>query len=546
MNKKKVNKIVKGLAVNPGIATGKVYLHKELDLSALRTEKLEIESVEDELSRLDKAVKKSRHQLKGIEKKFGTDSEGELEEIFKAQAQMLKDPGFLENIRNRITEEKVNIEYVISGEINKIKKKFKTLDDEKLKSTFMDIQDTYNRLIRNILDLEHIRTNPFKRINEPVIMVAHNILPSDIAIPDSHQILGFVIEEGSLVSHAAIIAKTMGVPAVLRTSGITNRAGADDRILVDGFKGEVVLNPTEKEIKDRRDDEVAMENSPKQESTKTDCITENGEKITLEANISTLEEARLAQKNGTDGVGLLRSEFFYMSRNTIPQPEDETKFYKEVLQIFKNKPVTFRLLDIGSDKTIAELPSAEENNPQLGIRGIRYLLKYPKIMRRQLKCLMRAAQNTEELRILLPFVTIKEDVENVKKTIKIVADANNFDMNKLKIGIMVEIPSVALDIKNYLDSVDFLSVGTNDLIQYLFAVSREDGGLNLYRNDRHPVLINLLYNVIKNAQDKDIPVSICGEMAGNPETAKILIENGARSLSMRPRMIPRIKEKLSS
>ncbi|MFO7810090.1 MAG: phosphoenolpyruvate--protein phosphotransferase [Candidatus Delongbacteria bacterium] len=544
MNKKKNNRIIKGVSVNPGLASGSGFLHKELDLAALQSAKLEIDSVDKELARLGKAVDKSQRQLKKIEEKLGTGAKGESSGIFNAQAMMLKDPGFLDNIRKQIIKKKVNIEYVISREINKIRKKFQTIKDPKLKISFMDIEDTYNRLIRNILDLDHLMTNPFKRLDAPVIMVGKNILPSDIAILDTEKILGFAIEEGSVVSHAAIIARTLGVPAVIRIPGITKLTGPGDRILVDGFKGEVVLDPAEKEIKNRKKSWTAGKKTFDHDLRGQECRTKNGEKIILEANIATLEDAQLAKKNGAEGVGLLRSEFFYMAQNTIPDPEKEIKFYKKVIDIFRGLPVTFRLLDIGSDKNIGDMPAPNESNPQMGVRGIRYLLKYRKIMRHQLRCLMAASRETKELRILLPFVTLKEDITRAKKIIKDVADKNSFDIDKLKVGIMVEIPSAALDMKNWIDNVDFISVGTNDLFQYIFAVSREDIGLDPYRNSSHPVMLKVLDNVIKVAEESGKPAGICGEMAGDPVTASILAGIGIRQLSMHPQRIPYVKEKL--
>ncbi len=543
MNKKENNRVIKGQKVNPGVAIGEVFLHKELDLGALQSEKLEIESVDEELTRLDNAVDKTRSQLKSIERKLGGGSQEKADGIFTAQAMMLKDPSFLDNIRNKIIEEKVNGEYVISREINKIREKFQSVENPKLKTSFMDIEDTYNRLIRNILDLDHVMTKPLKRLDKPVVVIGKNVLPSDIAIMDTEKILGFAIEEGSLVSHVAIIARTLGVPAVIRIPGITEFSGPGERMLVDGFKGEVVLNPSEKEIEKCQESKVNSKKTLQHNLPGRDLKAKDGEKIALESNISTLEDARLAKKNGAEGVGLLRSEFFYMAQNTLPEPEEEVEFYKKVIDIFKGFPVTFRLLDIGSDKNIGDMPSPNEINPQMGIRGVRYLLKYPKIMRRQLRCLMDASQEADQLRILLPFVTLKEDIIRSKKIIKEETEENNFDINKLKVGIMVEVPSAALAIGEWIDNVDFISVGTNDLYQYIFAVSREDIGLDAYRNNVHPVMLKAIDNVIKAALEAGKPAGVCGEMAGDPDTATILVDMGIRQLSMHPKRLLYVKEK---
>lgn len=533
------------MPVYPGVVSGTVFLHKGLDLDALCSEKLEIESVDKELSRLDNAVERSLRQIKGIEKKLGGNIEGQLKGIFKAQAQMLKDKGFLDNIRNTIIKQKSNIEYVISYEINKLEEKFKSMEDETFKSRFMDVQDTYKRLLRNVLDLEHLMRNPFKRLKKPVVIVSADLYPSDIAALDTSQILGFAIEEGNLVSHAAIIARTIGVPAVIRVSGVSEQAGMDDRILIDGFKGEVLLNPSDEEVRKRRKRGLEERKNIALNTKSRQCRAKNGEKIILEANISTIEEANLAKKNGAEGVGLLRTEFFYMVRNSIPDIEEEINFYKEMIDIFRGFPVVFRLLDIGSDKTVVGMPIRRESNPQMGIRGIRYLLEYPEIMKRQLWCLMRAAQDAEDLRILLPFITVKDDITRAKEIIRKSASENDFDADKLKIGIMAEVPSVALDMDSYIENVDFISIGTNDLLQYIFAVSREDAGLDSYRNSSHPLLLRIIKDMIKTAFQAGKTVNICGEVAGDPDMALILVRIGARHLSMQPQSLPYVRKKLS-
>ncbi|MFP4029814.1 MAG: phosphoenolpyruvate--protein phosphotransferase [Candidatus Brocadiia bacterium] len=538
------DKILKGMSVYPGVAWGEIFTHKGLDLDALRNEKFEVKDTDEELARLDRAVAKSLRQLRGLREKIESEDKGSIKDIFDAQAMMLKDPGFLDGIRESINTQEVNIEYVISNEIDKIEKDFDSIKEESLKERFKDIQDTYNRLLRNVLDLEHVMTNPLERLDNPAIMVAKDVLPSDIAGLDRQKIKGFAVQKGSRTSHAAIIAKTMGLPAVIRIPGLMESIGECRNMLVDGVKGEIILNPSEQEIEERGKTVIKKKESLVRKFSGIPCETAQGKRIFLKANIGTLEEARIARENGADGVGLLRSEFFYMSRGSIPEPSEETAFYKEILNVFSGLPVTFRLLDIGSDKKIPDLPYHNESNPQMGIRGIRYLLKYPEIMRRQIGCLMTASRGTEELRILLPFVTTKEDVDRATKIIKVSADKKGFDLNKLKIGIMAEVPSVALDIEKYLNGTDFISIGTNDLTQYMFAVSREDTGLDTYRESSGPLMLRIIKGIIRAAARADMTVDICGEIAGEPDDVPSLIEAGAGHLSMSPQLIPGVKEKI--
>jgi phosphoenolpyruvate-protein phosphotransferase len=537
-------KVLKGISVYTGVAWGEIFIHKGLDLDALDKEKFEIKDTGEEVERLDGAVDTSLRQLKRIEEKIGSGAKGHLGGIFNAQVMMFKDPGFLENIRKKIIRDKINIEYVISNEIDKIEKKFKSVKDESLKERFKDIKDTYYRLLRNVLDLEHIMINPLKRLNKPVIMVAKEILPSDIAVLDRQKIMGFALQQGNLASHVAIIARTMGVPAVIRIPELMESAGQSRNIFVDGVKGEIILDPSEKEIKKRRKTILKKKRSSTSNLSGIPCETAQGKRVVLKANISTLKEARIAKENGAEGVGLLRTELFYLSRGSIPEIQKETAFYKKILNIFKGLPVTFRLLDIGSDKNIPELPSFDESNPQMGIRGARYLLKYPQIMRRQLGCLFTAAREAEELRILLPFVTVREDIDKSIKIIKETAEKNNFNFSKLKIGIMAEVPSVALDIEKYLAGINFVNIGTNDLTQYIFAVSREDVGLDAYRKSSGSLLLRIIKNIIQAADKAGKPVEICGEIAGDPDAVSKLIEIGADRLSMQPQLLSYIKEKI--
>ena len=541
---RKKETVIKGIPAYAGIAVGEAYLHKGLDLKVLRSNRIEVDNVKEELERLDWAVEKSLGQISDIERKMGTDADGHIGGIFKVQRHILNDRNFLNNIRESITNGKANIEFVISNEIKKVGERFKSMENEMMKTRFMDIQDIYNRLLRNVLDIEHVRSNPFKRMGKPVIMAAQNILPSDIALLEPHNILGFAVEQGSLVSHVVIIARTLGVPALIKASGLTESVESGDRLLLDANRGEVIVAPLEKTINDRRKIYSIGKTNIARKAAGGPCFTGDRRRVILEANIGTIQEARLARKNGAEGVGLQRSEFFYMSHVEMPSQREETGFYRNVLEIFKDKPVNFRLLDLGSDKTIPCFPSRDESNPQMGIRGIRYLNMYPDIIRRQLKCILSSHKNEETAHILLPFITLKSDLQKAKKYIEDIAKEQSIAMKQIRVGIMVEVPSVALDIENYLDSIDFISIGTNDLLQYMYAVSREDSGLEDYRNNLHPLMLRVLKEIIKKAEAADIPVSICGEMAGDPVSACVLMGLGAHRLSMQPQLLSFVRQKI--
>ena len=354
------------------------------------------------------------------------------------------------------------------------------------------------------------------------------------------------MEQGSVTSHVAIMAKTYEIPAITGVFEIYSKLDQGDEIIIDGNKGIVILSPTLEELEKYRVIKNEIDHDFSKHVNKVDeikFICNEQIPFSIEANASFLKDAKEGYLNGASGVGLFRSEFFYMISKTLPEVDEELKLYRSLAELDPDKPVTIRLLDVGGDKMPFYLPMPPDPVPQLGFRGIRYLLNYPELLKRQLKNIILASAYGK-VKLLIPFITVLEDIDRTLFYIGEVLSECNIDRSNIEIGIMVEIPSVALGIESYLDRIDFISIGTNDLSQYLFAVSRDASQLNGYHCTVHPVMLKLLASVIRCADEKGKEVTICGEIASDPFIAGLLVGIGARSLSMNPSSIEPVRKKL--
>jgi phosphoenolpyruvate-protein phosphotransferase (PTS system enzyme I) len=534
-----------GEPISSGIAIGEAFLFRQINLDALEKTKFPVDDIDKEFERLESMVRKTIAQLQEIIDQKNLASA--VAEIFQAQLRMLQDAGFIQELKSMLDMQKANIEYVLSNQINAIEHKFRALGNELLRTRFLDIQDVYYRVLRNCLDIEHVRSNPFQRVQAPVIFIAQKLLPSDLALLDYDKLLAVLMEEGSSVSHVAIIAKALGIPAIIKIPGISSIARAHDMIIADANRGIVIVNPSESAVasyaQTQRPVSPARPKALKRRNI-PECATIDGVGVTLEANIGSLKEAHEALDCGAAGIGLLRSELFYLSQSGKPTIKDESDYYAEVFSLFKNRPITIRLLDLGADKNLPYLRSFEEENPQLGTRGIRYLLHNKDLFQNHLKSIMRA-NATGSLKILIPFVAVEDDVAEARKEIEAVSKQENIDPSGLKLGIMVEIPSAALSLSRFWPHIDFVNIGTNDLAQYVFAASREDGNVESYRKTSHPVILKLLALCAASGKRVRKSVSVCGELAADPQGALLLVGLGIRSLSMQPSSIPIVRKAIN-
>lgn len=544
--RQKVRRELFGEPISPGVAMGDALLYKPIALDALEMNSFPVDDVQKEFSRLEYAISKSRDQLNQIFDRLREKNSPDIGEIFKVQIQLLDDQSFLNELKRMVRAQKMNLEHVIASQMRVLETRFKSIEDETLRTKFLDIQDVYHRILRNLLEIEHVRTNPMQRIDKPVIFVSEKLLPSDVALLDFTKILGIIIEEGSRLSHVAVMSKSLGIPAIIRAPGAGTLIRTGDPVIIDGYNGKVLVYPEESEESSYREkrEYFLTSSRPKNHRQGKVCETTDGKRIRLEANIGSVKEAETAVAYGAEGVGLLRTELFYLSAAHQPSVEEERDFYRKIIGILKRKPLTIRLLDLGADKSLPFLKTYEEENPQLGTRGIRYLLRNPDLFYRHVKAIVSVCRLTP-VKIVIPFVAILDDLEKALGMIYRACTELQIKKKSLSIGIMVEIPSVAMSLRSFLPRISFINLGTNDLAQYLFAASREDSGLEDYRQIMHPVILRLVRNVVSAAKFKDKEVSVCGEAASDPLMAALLVGAGVTSFSMQAQSIPVVRETVS-
>jgi phosphoenolpyruvate-protein phosphotransferase (PTS system enzyme I) len=534
-----------GEPVSPGIAIGQVFLFKQINLMALEKTRLPVDDTAKEIERLNSSIEITIVQINQILQHVEYDKD--VSAIFRVQLGLLTDSKVLHDIKTIVHEQKSNIEFVLSNQIKMIEEKFRSIDNEVMRTRFLDIQDVYYRILRNLLEIEHVRTNPLKRVKDPVIFVAEKLHPSDIALLEHEKLLGIIIEEGSILSHVAIITKALDIPTIIHLPGISSLVRTGDPLILDALQGKVIIRPTPSEM-DRywtARKQFYSAAAPRRDKRKAGiCKTADGVVIDLEANVGSLKEAEEAIANGATGIGLLRTELFYMSCSRLPTVDEEYDFYASLSSIVKKRPITVRLLDLGADKFLSYLGPFKEQNPQLGVRGIRYLLKNPDIFEKHLQSIVRAS-SLARMKILVPFVAAVKDVTRTLEVIDRICLRENVPRGSVRVGIMVEIPSVALSISAFLPNIDFVNIGTNDLVQYIFAASREDGNVEEYRQSLHPVILRMLANIVLSVNRHKKDLSLCGEMASDPVMAPLLVGLGVRSLSMQPASIPLVRRVLA-
>jgi len=545
----RIRRKLSGESVSPGAAAAEALLFTPFALDALEINSYPVTDIPAELERFHTALHKSRFQLREIYLRLNGKKSADVQYIFKIQLQLLEDASLLTELKHELLSRRLNIEHIIARYMRILQTRFASIDDELLRSKFFDIQDVCRRILRNLIHIhiEHSGYSKTSHIEKEVIFVAEKLLPSDLALLDLKKIMGIIIEEESCFSHVAVMLKSLSIPAVINTPGAASLIHNGDNVLLDAYSGTVVIWPDDNEINacKEKKEKILLRDAAKTPRHAKLCVTTDGRRVHLEANIGSLKEAREALHYGTEGVGLLRSELYYMSLGKEPSIEEEREFYLSIADILKRKPLTIRLLDLGADKSPPFLDFHKEENPQLGIRGVRYLLANPELLHRHL-CAVIPLCKSHHVKILLPFVSLPEDLHNILHFIYSVCKEQGVNKSRLRIGIMVEIPAAALNMRSFLSKISFASIGTNDLTQYLFAVSREDANLEKYRQAAHPIMLRLIKKISYEALRYKKKISVCGEAASNPSTAALLVGCGITTLSMHPSSIPEVRETINS
>ena len=534
-----------GIAVSPGIAWGKACILGSAPKISRR--RIRVGQVSQELTRLTQAIKTSREQLKEIKQKIVEKLSIKEAGIFDAHLLFLNDPVFLAQIQKKMVEERINIEAAVNDVIQESINTFSSTHDDYLKERIQDIRDVGRRILDNLIGYTQ---QCLIGEESDLIIIAPEITPSQAASFNTSQIRGMITERGGPTSHAAILARSLGVPLI---SGIPNLARfveLSTTTLMNGYTGEITINPTQRQIEKYRIT-VRELNEKKQQEKKVvglPSVTSDGFKIQLLANIRSEEDIELAQLFHAEGIGLYRTEMHFINRTDYPPAEEQYEHYHAIAKRMNPFPVTIRTMDLGGDKFSPYYKNKQgfrERNPYLGLRAIRLSLKYPELFKQQLRAILRA-NIYGNVKILLPMIASVEEIKQVKRLLyqsmrELKAKKVAF-REDLEIGAMIEIPSAAIAITSILNEVDFVSVGTNDLIQYTLAVDRGNAQVSQLYEPLHPSVLYLLKIIAEATTSAKKELSICGEMAGDRRYTKLLVGLGYTHLSMSSYFIPQIKK----
>ncbi|AXX64864.1 phosphoenolpyruvate--protein phosphotransferase [Bombilactobacillus bombi] len=536
-----MTKTLKGIAASDGFATAPAYLLVEPDLSFKKTS---VSDVAAEVQRLQAAIKKSDDELTTI-RDIAKNSLGEEEaQVFDAHKMILADPEFTGEVEKQIKENAVNAEQALKDVADKFIAMFEAMTDNKyMQERAADVRDVTKRVMSHLLGVE--LPNP-ALIDHEVVIVAHDLTPSDTAQLNKKYVKAFVTDVGGRTAHSAIMARSLEIPAIVGTDTVTTDIKANDTVIIDGVDGDVVINPSDDDIQHYQQlaQDYAAEKAEWAKLKDAATITADGKHFDIAANIGTPKDLTGVIANGAEAIGLYRTEFLYMDSAELPTEEDQFEAYKEVLEGMAGKPVVVRTMDIGGDKHLPYLPLPEEMNPFLGYRAIRISLDRQDIFRTQLRALLRASA-FGQLRIMFPMIGTLQEFRKAKAILleemdKLKAEGVDYDAN-VQVGIMMEVPAAAVLADQFAKEVDFFSIGTNDLIQYTMAADRGNDRVSYLYQPYNPSILRLIKYVIDSAHKEGKWVGMCGEAAGDPVMTPLLMGMGLDEYSMSATSILKVR-----